>query len=456
MTPMKSKTNLRNLGSRHSGDGAKVVLIGLLAFFVTPALAGPEIESWSTAAGARVLFVETRSLPILDVSVEFPAGSSFDPQGQSGLAAMTLRMMRKGTKSLDEHRISEKLADVGARLSERLDLDRGGYALRTLSDNSARIPALKILGEVLSTPDFPAGILEREKKRTIASIEEGRTRPGVIADLAFQKQFYGDHPYGTSSSGEPDSVAALTRNDLVSFHRRLYVANSAVVTIVGDVSRQQAQHIAEQLTRELPRTDALALAVPHVPQVMEKSEIAIAHSASQAHIQIGMPGVRRGDPDYFPLWLAGQILGGGGLTSLLNEELREKRGLTYSTYSYFSPYLRSGPFVIQLQTRKDQAWEALDVATTTLEDFVRDGPTAAQLRAAKQYVIGGFALNIDSNAELVGYLAMIGFYRLPLDYLDRFPEMIEAVSLADIKEALARRIQPDKTVTVVVGPPSRL
>ncbi len=187
----------------------------------------------------------------------------------------------------------------------------------------------------------------------------------------------------------------------------------------------------------------------------ESVEIVIPHAASQAHIYIGMPGVRRGDPDYFPLWIAGQILGGGGMTSMLNAELREKRGLTYSAYSYFSPYSLPGPFTIRLQTRKDQAWEALDVAMATLERFVSEGPTEVQLQAAKRYVIGGFALNIDSNAELVGYLAMVGFYQLPLDYLDRFPEQVSNVTLIEVNDALRRRLMPSRMVTVVVGPAAR-
>jgi len=150
-----------------------------------------------------------------------------------------------------------------------------------------------------------------------------------------------------------------------------------------------------------------------------------------------------------------QILGGAGMTSLLNEELREKRGLTYSAYGYLSPYSRRGPLVIALQTRKDQAWEALEVARKTVDKFVAEGPTEEQLQAAKQYIIGGFGLNIDSNAELAAYLAMIGFYRLPLNYMDRFPDEIEKVGLEQVRDALRRRLMPSKTVTVVVGPTAR-
>jgi zinc protease len=298
-------------------------------------------------------------------------------------------------------------------------------------------------------------VLDREKARSIAFIEESQTRPDVVVAQTFLKALYGDHPYGATGSGDPETIAALTRDDLVAFHRRFFVSDEAVITIVGDVSREEAQSIARDLTDDLPRAGEALPALPEVPQRADSTEVIIPHAASQAHIRLGMLGVRRGDPDYFPLWVAVQILGGGGMTSMLNEELREKRGLTYSVYSYFSPSLRPGPFVISLQTRKDQAWEALEVALATWEKLVTEGPTEAQLQAAKRYVIGGFALNIDSNAELSDYLAMIGFYRLPLDYIDQFPEQIENVSLEQVRDALRRRLAPANTVTVLVGPTAR-
>ncbi len=443
------------VSSRKAKIASSMIVAGLVCAYTSTAQAGPEIESWQAASGARVLYAASRTLPMLDVAVDFPGGSSRDAPEKIGLASLTLRMMRKGTSSLDENRISEELAGIGARLSQRFDLDRSGYALRSLSDKTVRDNALEILQGVLATPSFPADVLEREKSRTIAFIEERSIRPGVIAAQTFNKLLYGDHPYGATRTGTPETVAALNRDDLVSFHRQHYVAQDAVVTIVGDVSKQEAQRIAEDVTRRLPRASEPLAPLPPVPAMTESAEVVIPHAASQAHIYIGMPGVRRGDPDYFPLWIAGQILGGGGMTSMLNEELREKRGLTYSAYSYFSPYLLPGPFTITLQTRKDQAWEALSVARTTLEDFIAEGPTEQQLQAAKRYVIGGFALNIDSNAELIGYLAMVGFYQLPLDYLDRFPEQISKVTLGEVQDALRRRLAPAKTATVVVGPTER-
>lgn len=419
------------------------------------AFAAQDFQSWTTQNGARVVFLESRVLPILDVSVEFPAGSGRDLPGKNGLARMTLAMMDKGAGGLDENQIAEALASIGAQLSASFDLDRSGFGLRTLSDQRERSAALAVLKDVLSAPAFPAEVLEREKTRSIASYEESQTRPSVVVAQAFQKELYGNHPYADTGIGDPQTITGFTRGDLLAFHRRFYVADEAVVAIVGDVSRREAEAIAVELTRALPRAREPLSDLPPIPAIEKSAEIIIPHSASQAHIRIGMPGVRRGDPDYFPLWIAAQILGGGGMTSMLNEELREKRGLTYSAYSYFAPYLRPGPFVITLQTRKDQAWEALDVALATLHKLVDEGPSEEQLRAAKQYVIGGFGLNIDSNAELADYLAMIGFYRLPLDYIDRFPDEIENVTMEQVREALRRRLQPSKTITVVVGPTAR-
>ena len=429
--------------------------VAVLFAIPRPSRAALDIETWTTENGARVLFLESRTLPILDVSIEFPAGSGRDEPGKGGLARLTVGMMKKGTRSFDELLISEQLAGIGAQLSGSFDLDRGGFALRTLSDADTRNLALGVLHEIVAYPSFPQDVLDREKARTIDFIEESHTRPNVIVAETFQKALYGSHPYAAVGTGDPESIAAITRDDLLAFYQQHFLSREAVVTIVGDVSKEQAQRIARDLTAELPQAGKPLPALPEVAELTDSIEMVIPHAASQAHIRIGMPGVRRGDPDYFPLWLAAHILGGSGMTSLLNEELREKRGLTYSVYSYFSPYSRTGPFVISLQTRKDQAWEALDVALETLRKFVADGPTEAQLRAAKQYVIGGFGLNIDSNAELTDYLAMIGFYQLPLDYIDRFPEHIENVSLEQVKDALQRRLSPSEAVTVVVGPAAR-
>lgn len=424
--------------------------------FVLLAAAGPAqailpIQHWQTTSGARVYFVENRDLPMLDLSVEFPAGAGFDTKDKSGAANMTNRVLRLGAEGMDEDEIARRLADVGAQLSGSFDSDRAGLALRTLSSREERTQALDVFARILQRPTFPAKVLEREKVRLVAALKEADTQPDSIASVTFYRLLYRDHPYGFRSSGEVSSVERLTREDLIAFYRRHYTARQAVVAIIGDLSRDEAAALAEQITAGLAQGDDAEDAPPPVAELPAAAARFVAHPATQSYILIGAPGMRRDDPDYFPLLVGNHILGGGGFVSRITEEVRQKRGLAYSAYSYFSPLRQRGPFVIGMQTKREQTQQALAVVRNTLREFVKDGPTDEELKAAKLNLIGGFPLRIDSNRKIHGYLAMIGFYRLPLTYLDDFVKKVERVTVADIKSAFARRIDPDRMVTVVVG-----
>lgn len=428
-----------------------VLLLGLF-LCSTLAFADLPIRQWQTSSGARVLFVESRTLPMLDVAVEFPAGSSRDEAVSSGVASLTLRLLRLGAESMSEDDISERLADVGAGLTARFDVDRAGYALRTLSGERERTQALQVLRGILQSPSFPAAAVEREKSRTISALREAEIRPGTIAEREFRELIFGTHPYALADGGKPETVATISRDAMIRFYRRYYTAANAVVAIIGDVSADEARRIAETLTSGLASAAGPVSALPPVQALDASVTRVVENVASQAHIRIGMPGMSRGDPDYFALWLGNQVLGGGGFSSRLTIELRQNRGLSYSAYSYFAPYLRPGPFVIGVQTRKDQAAQTVAVAKSVLREFVTGGPTAEELEAAKQNVIGGFVLRVDSNSEILEYLSMIGFYRLPMDYVDRFPDRIAAVTRAQVQDAFRRRVDPERLITVVVGP----
>ncbi|MGZ3254558.1 MAG: M16 family metallopeptidase [Burkholderiaceae bacterium] len=434
----------------------------LIVFFVLTcgtAHAALKIQSWSLANGARVLFVENHSIPILDVSVEFDAGSRRDPQGKEGVAELTNAMLARGMReekipnatqvepAMTEAQISDALADTAAQQGGGASSDRAGATLRTLSSQKERSASLNILARELAQPSFPLDILTRDKARTISSIKESLTQPEAIASKAFWKALYGPHPYGKIATVE--SVGAISRDDLVQFHHTYYVANRAVVAMIGDLTRSEAEAIAQELTARLPQGSAL----PVIPAVqMEKgSEVYIAHPASQAHIMIGMPSVKRGDPDYFSLIVGNYILGGGGFVSRLTNEVREKRGLAYSVYSYFNPMLDKGPFLIGLQTKKAQTDDALKVVHETVSGFLKNGPTEAELKAAKSNLVGGFALRIDNNRKILDNIAVIGYYNLPLDYLDTWTSNVAKVSVHDIRAAFDRKIAWDKMSTIVVG-----
>jgi zinc protease len=429
-----------------------LLILATLVFAAVVQAALP-VQQWRTASGAQVLFVETHDLPMLDVAVDFPAGTSRDTREKSGLAALTLRMLQLGVEGLDEDQIAERLADVGADIGGRFDMDRAGYGLRTLSSARERDQAIAVLLRILQRPTFPPAIFEREKERVLAALKESETKPETIADREFKRLLYAGHPYSMRGSGEVDTVARLSRDDLEGFYRRHFSAREAVVSIIGDLGREQARTIAEQLTSGLQAAAPLP-ALPPVPRLAKEQKSRIAHSATQAHILIGQPGIKRLDPDYFALWVGNYVLGGGGSSSRLNEEIRQKRGFAYSTYSYFNPLAQHGPFQIGLKTKKDQADEALEVARDTLAKFVADGPTQQEFEAAKQNIVGGFPLRIDSNRKILEYLSLIGFYRLPPSYLEDFPARIDAVTLAEVKDAWRRRIDPARMVIVVVGAPA--
>ena len=223
--------------------------------------------------------------------------------------------------------------------------------------------------------------------------------------------------------------------------------------MIGAIPRARAEAIAEQLSRALP-AGAVAAPMPEVVMPQTSSVRRIEHPATQSHILIGLPAIARGAPDYFPLLVGNYVLGGGGFVSRLYNEVRERRGLAYSVYSYFSPQLQPGPFTIGLQTQKAQTDQALKVVSDTLDAFLKDGPTAQELAAAKANLIGGFPLRVDSNRKILDNLAVIGYYRLPLDYLDRWTEHIDQVTLPQIRQAFTRVVRTDRLATVVVGAPA--
>ena len=409
------------------------------------------IQTWETKRGAHVYFVENHDLPMLDVSVDFPAGAGFGTPEKGGAANMTANMLRLGAGGMDEDAIARSLADLGAQYSRRFDSDRAGAGMRTLSSAKERSGSLEILARMLTRPEFPAPVLEREKVRLIAALKEADTKPDTIASRTFNRLVYPSHPYGMRSSGEVDTIAKLTRDDLVAFHRSHYVAERAIVALMGDVTREEAAAIAEELTAALPQSNGEVAPLPPVADLTKPDVRWVTHPATQSHIMMGAPGIRRDDPDYFALFVGNHVLGGGGFTSRITDEVRQKRGLAYSAYSYFSPLLREGPFVVGMQTKGAQAKEALEVARKTVADFVAQGPTAKELAAAKKNIIGGFPLRIDSNAKIHEYLAVIGFYRLPLTYLDDFTKNVDKVTIEQVKSAFQRRVHPDRMVTVVVG-----
>jgi zinc protease len=430
---------------------ARKSLSFVLAWLVAGcAWAGLDIQRWSTSEGARVYFVENHDLPMLDVSVAFAAGSAYDQAARAGLASLTRHVMSLGAGELGEQQIAEGLADVGAQMGGFFDGDRAGFTLRTLSGTAEREPALAILKAILARPTFPETVVEREKARVIANLREAATKPEYLGEKAFQAAIYDGHPYALPESGEPETVATLARADLAAFHAGHYRAANMVVAIMGDIDRAGAEKLAADLAAGLPAGAAPA-PLPPVADIKAATERQIAHHATQSHLFLGQPGMTRDDVDYFPLLVGNYILGGGGFDSRMIEEIRQKRGLAYSAYSYFMPMKERGPFQIGLQTRRDATDQAVEVVRDTLRRFLAEGPTEAELAQAKANLVGSFPLRLDSNRKILDHLAMMGFYNLPPDWLDSYVRKVAAVSRDDVIRAMGVRLRPDAMVTVIVG-----
>jgi zinc protease len=410
------------------------------------------IQHWVLANGAKVYFVENHDLPMLDVSVDFPAGTAAEPASQGGVASLTRSLLSLGAGGLDDNQIARGLGDVGAVLGGRFDADRAGITLRTLSSPTERTVALEMLARMVQQPTFSDTVLAREKARVIAALKQAELQPESLAARAFQQTVFGSHPYARRDSGEIASVSRLTSADLRAFYRSHYAAQGAVIALIGDISRTDAERVAQQLTAALPpASQAANLVIPPVPALPQAVTRTIPFPAKQSQVLIGQPGVTRADPDYFALYVGNYVLGGGGFDSRLLNEVRQKRGLAYSAYSYFSPMRASGVFQMGLQTRIDQTQQAVQVVRDTLAEFVENGVSEAELTQAKNNIVGGFPLRIDSNKKILEYLAVIGFYDLPLNYLEAFPARIEAVTAAQIQAAFKRHVNSDRMVTVIVG-----
>ena len=444
---------------RVAGRMARQQRVGVRAFTATltlsllllslPLAASPQIKHWQTSNGARVYFVPAPELPLLDARITFDAGGARDGE-LPGLAKLTNSLLGEGATGLDADAIAEAFDRVGARFSNDSMRDMATLSLRSLTEPAMLEPALDTFARVLQQPDFPTEALERQRRQMLIGLQSELQRPGQIASRAFFHALYHEHPYAIPASGTEAAVAALAREHVMDFYRRYYVAQNAVIALVGALSRDEAEAIAERLSQGLASGQP-APALPSVAALTEASRTHIRHDASQTHILLGQPGMARGDADYFPLYVGNHILGGGGLVSRISDEVREKRGLAYSASSYFLPMRERGPFTLSLQTRNNNAEQAEQVLRDTLSDFVANGPTAEELEAAQKNLIGGFALNTDSNSKILGYIAMIGFYGLPLDYLERFIGEIEAVTMESIRDAFQRRIDPARMALITVG-----
>lgn len=412
------------------------------------------IQQWITTNAIHVYFVATKDVPMVDIQVVFDAGSSRDGE-KFGLAALCASSLNKGTTELTEDKIASTFENLGAIYQSSVDRDKAVFSLRSLSNFTVLDPAVRLFSNVLTKATFPDFNIEILKNQTLISLRRNLQQPSVVAQKAFFETLYANYPYGHMILGALETVSAITKTDLIQFQKQYYVSQNAIISIVGGITTEEAKALATLIAQNIPVGNK-AQPLPPVPTLAKGQEKSIPFFSEQTHILLGQPCAIENDPDHFPLMIGNQILGGGTLTSRLFKEIREKKGLAYTTTSNFIEWQKPGPFMISLQTKNEQANEALTLVKKLLNTFIKDGPSEDEISEAKQAIMHSFPLEINTNAKLIHIVSKLGFYQFPLNYLDTYVEQVSKVTRLQVRDAFQRRLDPEKMALIIVGatPPS--
>ena len=407
------------------------------------------IDHWQTKNGVQVSFVPTHALPIVDVAVSFKAGSAYDGQDW-GLASMVAATLDTGTIHHSELEIAKQWDQLGVRYGQSVGRDRALFTLRSLNQPNVLWQAAIQLGELLTDATFPTKPWQRVRAEQLVNLKLASQQPDVVASWHLYKALYGKHPYAHPVDGVAKTVQALTPLMAKHFYEQYYVAKNAVVTIVGDINERQAHKLASLLTAGMPAGQA-AKPLPAVMPLTHSKTIRVPVPSKQTTIMMASLGARANNPSAIALNLANYSLGGAGLTSLLSKQVREQQGLVYGVNSGLLSYTRKGLFVVAAQTRNSSANRAADLIQQTVANYLKTGPDAKQLMAAKDYVNGAFSVGLASNAALLEVINRWRFYHYPQNYLHTYLDRVQHTTLSEAQQALKQTIDWDHHVTVIVG-----
>lgn len=395
------------------------------------------------------LFSPQTDLPLVSINLTLKAGSWFEPPDKAGLAHLTATMLKYGSRNYRAREIAARLDFIGATLTAAASRDTAEVRLTVLKKDLDQ--ALDVFQDIILRPTFPPSELTAQITRVKASLQSEEDEPGIVAERAFRKVLYGSHPYGYPVSGTQAGLSAIRQQDLKQFHRRFYRPNNAILTIVGDLTEAEAQQLVENYFGQWEPGEPLALPPNPAAQVETREVLLINKDITQANLVLGLPGLSRGDPDFYAFQLLNYILGGGGFASRLMDNIRDNRGLAYSVASSFEPGLVAGPFTITVETKNPSAGEALAEILKELEKIRSEPVQEQELAAAKAYLIGSLPLKMDSNAKRASLLSYVELHGLGLDYPWRYPELLAKIGPQDLLQAAQKYLHLDRLLLVVVG-----
>jgi len=411
-----------------------------------------DIQPVTSPGGIEFWLVEEPAIPIVAVEMAFEGGARIDPEDKAGVANMVAGLLDEGAGEMDSVAFAEESDRISARYGFSAGRDTVSVSARMLAENAEA--SAELLATALSEPRFDSAPVERIRGQVLSSIAESETSPDSVARKAWFARAFPDHPYGRPVEGRAETVSALTREDLVAATERLLTRSNVTIGIVGAVGAEQAGRLVDTIMGALPEGEPIT--VEPAPDTPPPGTEVVSLDVPQSAAIFGHHGLRREDPDFIPAFVMNHILGGGGFSSKLTEEVREKRGLAYGVYSYLQVLEGAELHMGGVRTANERMGESLEVIRDQWRLMAEEGPTQERLDDAKKYLTGAFPLRFDSNAKIADYLVFVQRAELGLDYFDRRNDLIEAVTLEDVKRVAARLLKPEALSIVVVGQPAGL
>ncbi|MFQ5971380.1 MAG: M16 family metallopeptidase [Alphaproteobacteria bacterium] len=429
---------------------ATAVLVVLLIWLAPSPARAVEVQRVVSRGGIEAWLVEDHTLPIISLQLAFRGGAALDPPGKEGLAEMTSSLIDEGAGDLDSENFQKLLEDLSITLTFDGFIDTFRGRLRTLTRN--RDQAFELLRLALNEPRFDEPAVERIRSQILALLARQANDPDRIAGNAFWATVFPDHPYGRPRRGTPESVAAITIEDMRRFVAERFARDNLIIGVVGDVTAEELATLLDETFGPLPARSA-AVEIGEVTPAAAGEVMVIEHQAPQSTIIFGHSGLKRDDPDYYAAYVLNHILGGGSFTSRLYDEVREKRGLAYSVGSYLSPFDHTAMWMGSAGTANESVGQSVDVIRREWARIHDEGVTAEELEETRTNLTGAYALRFGNSMSIARMLVGIQLEDLGIDYIDRRNSLIEAVTLEDLHRVAARVLDPDALTFVIVGQP---
>jgi zinc protease len=426
---------------------ACALLLAATLPLAAPARAATKIQHLISPGGIEAWFVQDSTVPLIAMEYAFAGGAAQDPADKPGVGNLVADTMDEGSADLDSKTFHERLERRAIDLNFAVTREYLRGSLRMLKDNKEE--AFSLLHGALTSPHFDNADVERIRSQIISGLKRDTTNPNALAGRKFLEMAYGDHPYGKSSSGTLQSVPTITVADLKDYVHHVVAKDTLKIAVVGDVDPATLGKLLDQTFGDLPAKASLTpVADVEVDKPPQRAYVPL--DVPQTTITFGGPGVMRHDPNFMAAYVVNHILGGGGLSSRLYHEVREKRGLAYSIYGSLSWMEHSSLFIGNTGTRADRASETIDAIEKEVHRMAEDGPTQQELDEAKSYLKGSQMLALDTSSKLASGMLQYQLDRLPIDYLEKRNAMVDAVTLDDAKKA-AKRLWGAGLLTVIVG-----